>query len=147
MELVKHPRCDIATGIIFEKKSMEYQTGKKRILIVEDDDITQLVLSKFLKNDYQLQIVSSGEEAIQKLFNYEFDLIIMDISLHVGGWDGIQTLKYIRKITKYKNVPVIAQTAHALKGDDLRFIEAGFDAYISKPFTRDSQLNMVRNFI
>jgi len=123
------------------------QSEKKKILIVEDDDITQLVLTKFLVNDYYLQIASSGEDAIQKLFKYNFDLIIMDISLHIGGWDGVQTLKYIRKISKYKTIPVIAQTAHALHGDNTRFIEAGFDAYISKPFTKDTLLNAIRNFI
>lgn len=120
---------------------MREKLGNKKILIVEDDAITQLVISKFLISEYNLQIVSSGEEAIQEIFKQDFDLVLMDIELSIGKWDGIQALKYIRKISKCKNIPVIAQTAFALRGDDIRFIESGFDAYISKPFTKDSLLN------
>lgn len=119
----------------------------KKILIVEDDAITQLVLSKFLMQDFDLAIASTGEEALVMIKKHQFDLIIMDISLRFNGWDGSKTLKFIRKISNYKNVPIIAQTAYAMYSDESKYLKVGFNAYLSKPFTRNELISAINKLI
>lgn len=125
----------------------EVQSNKSKILVVEDDPITSLVIEKFLNSEFVIEHVLSGEAALEKVKQNSYDLILMDIGLNGKQLDGIQTLNLIRNIDGYKNIPIIAQTAFAMHGDDAKYIAAGFDAYISKPFTKNELLNTIRNFI
>lgn len=68
-------------------------------------------MSKYIISDFDFAIASTGEEALVMISKNQFDLIIMDISLGFDGWDGKKTLKFIRRIPNYMNVPIIAQTA------------------------------------
>ena len=125
----------------------EVQSNKSKILVVEDDPITSLVIEKFLNSEFIIEHVLSGEAALEKVKQNSYDLILMDIGLNGKRLDGIQSLNLIRNIDGYKNIPIIAQTAFAMHGDDAKYIAAGFDAYISKPFTKNELLNTIRNFI
>jgi len=125
----------------------EVQSNKSKILVVEDDPITSLVIEKFLNSEFIIEHVLSGEAALEKVKQNSYDLILMDIGLNGKQLDGIQTLKLIRNIDGYKNIPIIAQTAFAMHGDDAKYIAAGFDAYISKPFTKNELLSKIKELI
>ncbi|NJK86839.1 MAG: response regulator [Bacteroidales bacterium] len=103
----------------------------KRILIVEDDKAS-LTFMKVLFNvtDAEIVIVQSGHEAINLYMNDKnFDLILMDIQL--PDINGLEVTKVIKGMNKH--VPVIAQTAYAMYGDENKCFKAGCDDYISKP--------------
>jgi len=101
-----------------------------RLLIVEDNPLNmELVFEISEAQGFIADRVENGEDALKKVENEDYDLILMDIEL--PGIDGIEVTKIIK--SKYKNIPIIALTSYAMKGDKQRFLAAGFDDYISKP--------------
>ncbi|MBU4075876.1 MAG: response regulator [Euryarchaeota archaeon] len=89
----------------------------------------ELVIEILASKGFYVHKAVDGEEAIRKTGKEVYDLIIMDIEL--PGQDGVEITKIIK--AKYKNLPVIALTSYAMKGDKERFLSAGFDDYIAKP--------------
>lgn len=73
-----------------------------------------------------------------------YDLILMDIAL--PQMDGVEVTKIIKSMPRYKNVPVIALTAYAMKGDRERFLEAGFEDYIAKPIEIDEFIKKIEKY-
>ena len=108
---------------------------KKMILLVEDDETSQLLTGMYLRVKYEFDVASNGTDAIIKAGEKDFDLILMDINLG-AGMNGTETTAEIRKITRYKEIPIIAVTAYAMKGDKEKFLASGFTNYLSKPFTK-----------
>lgn len=106
---------------------------KRMILLVEDDRINQIVIDKMLRSEgYEVDLAINGIEAIQKSMYKPYDAILMDIQMPV--LDGLNATKQIRSSRDMNaETPVIALTAFALKGDEEKFLEAGMDAYLSKP--------------
>lgn len=111
-------------------------TKSKKLLVVEDDLITQEVLCYFLQDLFELDYAISADEAIEKVENNDYVAILMDINLGKGR-NGLQVTSEIRKMKGKTNIPVVAQTAFAMKGDKEEFLKAGCDYYLSKPFTKD----------
>lgn len=103
-----------------------------KVLVVEDNPINMELMLEILN---ALGFIAHGEKdgkgAIKITEKEIYDLIIMDIEL--PGMNGIEVKDAIKKSAAYKNVPVIALTAYAMKGDRERFLSAGFDGYIPKP--------------
>jgi len=114
----------------------EEQVQKPRLLIVEDDYENQKFLQIFLKRKFDLQICDSGETFYEKLNEYEFDIILMDISLR-GSKDGLQLTKEIRASEKYKHLPVVGLSAHAFQKDKDNAYNAGVDIFLTKPVQND----------
>ena len=103
-----------------------------KVLVVEDTPLNmELVLEILGAQGFTTDRAENGEEAIKKADTDIYDLILMDISL--PGIDGIKATRIIKSKPAYKNVPVIALTAFAMKGDKERLLGDGFDDYISKP--------------
>ncbi|MFA7361289.1 MAG: PAS domain S-box protein [Candidatus Kapaibacterium sp.] len=132
-----------------QDKSMEKETvilnKEKRILVVEDEALNINLIKQILKNSCQYDCVSSGEEAIKIVKEKKFSLILMDIGLK--GIDGIQTLIEIRKIEDCKNIPAIAITAYAMKGDKSEFLKTGFTDYLSKPFNISAFKSLINEYL
>jgi len=116
------------------------------ILIIEDNRDTQTLLKYLLGADYHLQIVGEFNQAIEIANEASFDLLLIDINLGEER-TGVDLLNILRETDPYNDVPMIAITAYAMPGDFQRFINIGFDAYISKPFTRHDLINTIKNFI
>ncbi len=114
----------------------------KKILVVEDNRYTLEIAQVFLKNaGYRVLMTDTGEEAIQ-IAKHEYpDLILMDISLPL--MDGLQTIEILKKSRKTRDIPIVAFTAHAMKGDEHHFHAGGCDGYIFKPFERKCLLEQV----
>ena len=105
-----------------------------RILVVEDEEINAMVISAMLKNQgHHVTLASNGREAIDLLPKAPYDCILMDIQM--PEMDGLETAKAIREQSPRPcvDIPIIAVTAHAMKGDRENFLAAGMDEYITKP--------------
>ena len=101
-----------------------------RLLIVEDNPLNmELVFEISEAQGFIADRVENGEDALKRVDNEYYDLILMDIEL--PGIDGIEVTRIIK--SKYKGIPIIALTSYAMKGDKERFLAAGFDEYVSKP--------------
>jgi two-component system cell cycle response regulator DivK len=104
----------------------------KRILVVEDSAVI-MELIRFLLTTfgYESKEARDGFEALKIAKENKFDLILLDIQL--PGFEGLEVLKEIKKLPEIRKTPVIALTAHAMQGDEDRFLKAGCSGYISKP--------------
>lgn len=119
---------------------------KKKLLLVEDNKLNQMVAERFLaKMGAKVTIAENGLEAIRILKSDDFDAILMDIQM--PEMNGYETTKFIReKLEKRKrNIPILAMTAHALAGEEQNCIDAGMNDYISKPIIRENLEKMLIN--
>jgi two-component system, cell cycle response regulator DivK len=104
----------------------------RKILIVEDNEDNRELAVKVLRNKgFETVTAVDGEEAIEKAVSEKPDLILLDISL--PKLDGYEVAKRLKNMEEYKEIPIVAFTAHAMKGDREKVIVAGFEGYISKP--------------
>jgi CheY-like chemotaxis protein len=108
---------------------------KPRVLAVEDNSETQLLLEHLLKKSYDVVVVAGVDEALNTVGDTRFDALLLDINLSEER-TGTDLLHLLRKRNDMDDVPAIALTAYAMPGDREDFLEAGFDQYVSKPFTR-----------
>ena len=118
---------------------------KPRILVAEDDFISQKLLHYFLE-DYQLDYVSNTHDAIEKIKREDYSCVLVDISLENND-DGLDIPKYIKSTPDKKSIPVIATTAHALSSDRDRSLEAGCDAFLTKPILKEKLLQTVQSYL
>jgi PAS domain S-box-containing protein len=103
-----------------------------KVLVVDDNMINLKVAKGLLKKfNVDVEIATSGEECLNKLSSQKYDLVFMDV--HMPQMSGLDATKKIRSDEKYQNPYIIALTALAMKGDDAKCLEAGMNAYISKP--------------
>ena len=104
----------------------------EKILIVEDDPKNRKVLAMALRRSgYTLLEAADGEEALETAVRDKPDLIIMDVQL--PRMSGLEATRKLRQLPDFNHVPIIGVTAYAMKGDRDKVIEAGCDAYMSKP--------------
>ncbi len=116
-----------------------------RILVVEDDPKSARLIKDILElRGYVVIEASNGLSAMRIINDHIPDLIFMDMNL--PGMDGITLTKLIKTSSKTNNIPVIALTAAAMKGDRSRFIQAGCDDYISKPFHVKDILDSIKKY-
>ncbi|MBF0482373.1 MAG: PAS domain S-box protein [Desulfovibrionaceae bacterium] len=108
---------------------------KPRLLLVEDEAVNQLSMKMLLLGEgYDVASAMDGAQALKRLAEEDFDLILMDVQMPV--MDGPTAAKIIRNAPEFaakSRVPIIALTAHAMDGDKERFLAAGMDGYVSKP--------------
>jgi CheY-like chemotaxis protein len=118
----------------------------KRVLIVDDDIRNIFALSSVLE-DYGMEIktADTGRDAIAIAERGELDIVLMDIMM--PEMDGLETTREIRKIPGCKELPIVAITAKAMKGDRERCIEAGAWDYLSKPVDRDQLLTVLKAWL
>ena len=106
--------------------------SKGKILVVEDNPMNLELVKDLLEvREYIVYEATNAQEALDQVKSNRFDLILMDIQL--PGMDGLTATKMIREDPQNKNIPIIALTAHAMKGDEEKMKEAGCDGYIAKP--------------
>lgn len=117
----------------------------KKILIVEDVEINRDLLEQLLEEDYELLTAEDGAAAIRLAEAESPDLILMDMSLPVmDGWEATRILKGRDDL---KMIPVIALTAHAMRGDEEKARACGCDDYLSKPVDEDRLFEKITYFL
>jgi PAS domain S-box-containing protein len=113
----------------------------KKILLVEDNETNRLVATTSLLNfGADIVEVENGEQAIIAIREQKFDLVLMDIQMPV--MDGIEATQIIRNDLKM-DIPIIALTANAIKGENERYLSLGMNGYISKPFEEVELISMI----
>ena len=122
----------------------------RNILVVEDNDMNmQLVEFLLEEGGYHIVKATSGEEALAITRDGAGtgppDLILMDI--HLPGMDGLSVVREMKSDPRTKDVPILALTAHAMRGDRDRFLEAGCDGYISKPIDVKTFLASIEKYV
>ncbi|QPM91258.1 response regulator [Pseudooceanicola algae] len=118
-----------------------------RVLAAEDNRTNRLVFEKFLAGaDIDLRFVTNGAEAVEAHADFAPDVIFMDISM--PGMDGKEATRLIRAAEAGTgvHVPIIAMTAHALNGDEERFLALGLDAYLAKPLRKADVLDRLARY-
>ena len=110
----------------------------KRVAIVEDNADNRLLLQAILDDRFELIEYENGLAALEGFIDAVPDLVLMDISL--PGMDGTEVLTRLRRADALRHVPVIALTAHVMSGDRERFLDAGFDDYVTKPIVDENVL-------
>ena len=105
-------------------------------LVVEDYEANQLLFCSVLEREgYRVDVAASSAEALQRLSVRRPSLILMDIQL--GGEDGLALAARLKADPATAMIPIVALTAHAMKGADLQCAAAGMDDYLSKPIDRE----------
>jgi two-component system, cell cycle response regulator DivK len=115
----------------------------RRILVVEDHEENRRIMRDLLTAaGYEMIEALTGEEGITLAERERPDLILMDIQL--PGLDGYETTRRIKAQPALRAIPIIAVTSYALSGDDVKALEAGCDAYVTKPFSPRALLAKMR---
>lgn len=116
-----------------------------RILIVEDAPLNRDLLVQLLEDDYELLTACDGAAGVRIAQHHRPDLILMDLSLPV--MDGWEATKRIKADPLLRKIPVIALTAHAMRGDSEQAVACGCDDYVTKPFDEDLLLRKIEHFL
>lgn len=127
-------RSNGSTFDLITRYSIREASRKLRILLAEDNPVNQVVVLRMLeKMGHTVEIARNGQEAVSFTKVEPFDLVFMDVQM--PEMDGLTATRSIREREKQTriHIPIIAMTAHAMKGDKERCLDAGMDGYISKP--------------
>lgn len=117
---------------VITRHTIEEARRKLKILVVEDNPVNQKLAMKMLeKRGHRVVVAENGREALEIYENEWVDLILMDVQM--PEMDGFEATRAIREKESGGHVPIVAMTAHAMKGDRERCLEAGMDDYVSKP--------------
>ena len=128
---------------------METRNSIKHILIVEDDRVSIIYIHELINMmdipgvEIRVNHVFTGERALEYIREAPCDMVLMDLKL--PGLDGLETTREIKRIRPF--LPVIAQTAFALSGDEQKALDAGCNDYISKPISDKDLGDMIRKYL
>ncbi len=119
-----------------------------RILLAEDNVVNQKLAVRLLeKRGHTVAVAGNGREALKALENERFDLVLMDVQMpEMGGWEATAAIREKERLTG-GHLPIVAMTAHALKGDRERCLAAGMDAYVPKPIRPEVLLQVMESVI
>jgi len=146
-ETTESPEKQAQNKIITQYSVREAIKQSVRILLVEDNPINQkLALIMLTKAGYNVEVANNGREAVDKYTDTpeNFNLIFMDIQM--PEMDGLEATREIRDIG-FDMIPIIAMTAHAMKGYREKCLDAGMDDYITKPIKRDSVFDILEKWV
>ena len=118
----------------------------KKILIVEDNPQNMRLVEMALSAEsYFLLEATNGEEALEMAKKERPDLIIMDVQL--PKMSGLEVTRKLREIPEFNRTPIIAVTAYAMKGDEEKALDAGCNAYLSKPISARDLPNLIAKML
>ena len=117
----------------------------KKILVAEDVEFNRDLLVQLLEDDYEVLTAADGSAGIALAEREHPDLILMDLSLPVvDGWEATRRIKANAAL---HSIPIIALTAHAMRGDAEKARECGCDDYLSKPLDEDLLFEKIKQFL
>ena len=129
---------------VFAVSDFPAPADRKRILLVENDKVSAVLVKTYISKIYNVDAVSKGEEALEMARENIYDAVLMDINLG-EGMTGIDTTRELKNIEGYRNVPIIAVTAFAMETDKDEFLKYGCSHYIAKPFDKSEILNLLNS--
>jgi CheY-like chemotaxis protein/two-component sensor histidine kinase len=129
-----------------EIESKAVNLSSKKLLLVEDNKVNQLVVKSILENTgITIEIVENGKIAVEKVANMDFDIILMDLRMPEMG--GIEATKLIRVMYPDRIIPIIALTANVASSDRSACAEVGMDDFMGKPFKAQELLDILRKWL
>lgn len=149
----------IVQSFSLEKKdssTMQYDTEKiveyddslegAKVLLVEDNELNKEVATEIMKKfKVVTKVASNGKEAIEMIEKYDFNIVLMDLQMPII--DGYEASRIIRKKDKYKDIPIIAMTAHALVGVKEDCLAAGMSDYVTKPIEPMTLFQILKKWV
>jgi signal transduction histidine kinase/response regulator of citrate/malate metabolism len=135
----------VSSDLLSERKQTPQSILSKTILIAEDNQLNQMLVESILnKSNIRTVTVNNGEEAFTILEKIHIDLILMDVQM--PGVDGILATKLIRE--KYGDaIPIIAMTAHVQDSEKQKCLQAGMNAYLTKPINEEDLINTIDHYL
>jgi signal transduction histidine kinase/DNA-binding response OmpR family regulator len=126
------------------RHSLQESQNRYHILLAEDNPVNQKLAIRLLeKSGHTVAVTENGKEVLKALVRETFDVVLMDVQMPV--MDGLEAATAIREKEKEtgEHIPIIALTAHAMKGDMEKCLAAGMDAYLSKPINKDELMRQM----
>jgi len=134
------------TDVLVDRLKPEKRSMAKKVLIVEDNELNMKLFHDLLDaHGYVTVQTRNGLDALSLAREHRPNLILMDIQLPEVS--GLEVTRWLKEDDQLRDIPVIAVTAFAMKGDEERIRSGGCEAYISKPISVASFLDTVRQFI
>jgi signal transduction histidine kinase/CheY-like chemotaxis protein len=137
-----------ARSALITRHSLGEGRQRLRILLAEDNAVNQTLAVRLLeKRGHSVTAVPNGKEAMAALERQPFDLVLMDVQMpEMDGFEATAVIRAKEKATS-AHIPIIAMTAHAMKGDEERCIAAGMDAYVSKPIQPEDLFEAIESLV
>jgi signal transduction histidine kinase/DNA-binding response OmpR family regulator len=134
------------------RHSLREARSSGRILLVEDNSVNQLVAARLLqKGGHTVTVANNGREALALLEAASYDgfaCVLMDVQMpEMDGFEATASIRERERHTSGVHLPIIAMTAHAMKGDAERCLAAGMDAYVSKPIQPDALFDAIQPYV
>ncbi len=131
---------------LITRHSLRENRRQLRILLAEDNEFNQKLVEALLKQrGHSVAITGNGKEALKALEKETFDLVLMDVQMpEMSGLEATARIREKEQVTG-SHIPIVAMTAHAMKGDQKRFLDAGMDGYITKPLQRQIFFETIEN--
>ena len=119
-----------------------------RILLAEDNPVNQMVAVRLLeKMGHTVMVVANGRDAVLMAGEQEFGLVLMDVQMpEMGGFEATRLIREKETGNHQKHTPIIAMTAHAMKGDREQCLAVGMDGYVAKPIRQAELLAEIERF-
>ncbi|MFI5120846.1 MAG: response regulator [Thermoanaerobaculia bacterium] len=136
----------VAAPALITRHSLREGQRPLRVLLAEDSAVNQLLVVRLLeKRGHSVAVVANGKEALAALEKEDFDAVLMDVQM--PEMDGFEATARIRKREEEtgRHVPIVALTAHAMRGDRERCVRAGMDGYLSKPIRAAELIETLEN--
>jgi ABC-type amino acid transport substrate-binding protein/DNA-binding response OmpR family regulator/HPt (histidine-containing phosphotransfer) domain-containing protein len=137
------------TGVVQRKvqgvEALENIQGAQ-LLLVEDNEINQQVAKEILEGaGLNVDLANDGQEAVNTVKENNYDVVLMDIQMPI--MDGYTATREIRRDERFKELPIIAMTAHAMAGDEEKSLEAGMNGHVAKPIDPDKLFSTLQKWI
>ena len=114
------------------------------ILAVDDEPLNLMILKELFEGSHDIQLVESGEEAMEHLEKTKIDLILLDVMM--PGIDGLEVCKRVRANSELSDIKVIMVSGKAMAADMQKGLDAGADHYVSKPFDMLKLVELVESY-
>jgi CheY-like chemotaxis protein len=139
---------DIQARPLLTRHSQREQRRSLRILLAEDNPVNQKLAVRLLeKEGHTVVVADNGRLALEALKGGNVDLVIMDVQMpEMDGYEAAASIRKGEQAT-LKHVPILAMTAHAMKGDQEKCLAAGMDGYVSKPIRPDDLRHAIEQLV
>jgi len=128
--------------MVFNQKKVVSMEPRPKVLVVDDEELSQDFLRFFLSKKYEVYTSGSVNSFYNLIANVDFDVILMDVFLR-DSKDGLQLTKEIKKTEKYKDIPIFIMTAHNTTRDKNEALNAGAHLFLTKPLDGKYILNLI----
>ncbi len=145
-DVVKYPnqpKISAVSGEVKAGKRNVKPKGKPVVLFVEDNDDNVYVTAQFCAEVCEIDSAATGKEALDKIYNRSYDLILMDIKLGLGI-NGLDVTRQIRANASYDHIPIVALTGLTAREDVNRLLSGGCDYYLGKPYNRPELVALIK---